>query len=190
MEENRQKFEENQEITFDFCNEKQKKNRQLLFFHLICPIFFESDSPAPIQPWSAPVAKNRSVGGRDADAATGRGVDVVGEVHQNPNPSLHPHPRRDHRDPSFRQGERVHGKAGRHVHSMSAGDFPGGDVHEADLSAGVENLERTIVVGKSGVVGVPHGRVLRVVEARRAVDGRKPLELDGGDVDLGGPRPE
>ena len=59
-----------------------------------------------------------------------------------------------------RQGEGLDGEGGGHVLGLAGVDLAGGDEHEADLGAGVEELESTVVVGEDGAVGVSDGCVL------------------------------
>lgn len=84
-----------------------------------------------------------------------------------------------------RQRERLNGEGGGHVLCPSGVDLTGGDEHEPDLAAGVEELEGTVVVRERGAVRVPHGGVLGKREVDGAVCDREWRKLDGADGDLG-----
>lgn len=68
-----------------------------------------------------------------------------------------------------RQGKGLNGESGGHVFGASGVDVAGGNEHESDLIAGVEKLERAIVVGEEGSVGISDGGVLSEGEIDGAV---------------------
>lgn len=84
-----------------------------------------------------------------------------------------------------RQGKGLDGEGGRHVLSPAGVDLAGGDEHETDLGAGVEELEGAVEVGENGAVRVPDGGVLGEGEVDGAVDDGERGELDGADGDFG-----
>lgn len=149
--------------------------------------------------------QDRSVTDRNGDAAVGACLHVVREQVQDPDPArhlqrgLHLHTRPDpksaqpvrHRRPHAlrlrrrRERERLHGEGGGHVLSPAGGDFAGGDEHEADLAAGVEQLEGAVVVGEDGAVRVVDGDVLGEGEADGGVVDGEGRELDGVDGEVG-----
>lgn len=71
--------------------------------------------------------------------------------HRHPRLHLHggPHPTNAPED-----RERVDGESGGHIPSSAGVDVTGGNEHEADLSAGVDELEGAVVVGEDGAVRV------------------------------------
>lgn len=83
------------------------------------------------------------------------------------------------------QGERLDGKGSCHVLGLTGIDFPGGDEHESDLGAGVEELESAVVVRENSLVGVLDGDVLREGEVNGVVRDGEGGELDGVDGDSG-----
>lgn len=123
---------------------------------------------------------------------------MVSEEVQNPNPTGHLHLRfdlqrradsvpvhslRDGGDRS-RQGEWLDRESGGHVLRLAGVDFAGGNEHESNLRAGVEELERAVVVRERGFVRVSDGDVLRESEIDGAVGDGERRQLDGGDGDL------
>ena len=118
--------------------------------------------------------------------------------HRNPRLHLHRglHPVNSttgggsHRRRGRRQGERLDGEGGGHVLCPAGVDGAGGDEHEADLLAGVDELQGAVVVGERGAVRVPDGGVLGEREVDGAVWDGEGREPDGADGDLGVLRPE
>lgn len=124
---------------------------------------------------------------------------------QNPNPARHLKPRlhlhaRPHPEPAepIRHGGGAHalglawnreregadGECGGHVLCFSSGDLSGGYEHEAHLVAGVEELQRAVVVGENGAVGVVDGDVLGEGEGDGGVGDGEGGELDGVDGEV------
>ncbi|KAK2966526.1 hypothetical protein RJ640_019055, partial [Escallonia rubra] len=129
---------------------------------------------------------------------------MVGKEVQHPDPARHVHPRLDLHggsDPSpakpvghsrphiLRLGDRhregLDGERGRHVLGPAGVDLSGGDEHEAHLAAGVQQLQRAVVVGEHGPVGVLDGGVLGEGEVHGAVGDGEGGELDCRHGDLG-----
>lgn len=152
--------------------------------------------------------QNRSITHRNRHPTVGHSLHVVREEMQNPHPPRHLHPRLDlHRGPhpkpvrAVRENNRAHilrrrprrvqrkgldGEGGGHVLGPAGPDLPGRDEHEAHLAAGVQQLERAVVVGEGGPVGVLDGDVLGEGEVDGgAVGDGEGGELDGVDGDLG-----
>lgn len=67
----------------------------------------------------------------------------------------------------------------------AAADLAGGDDDDADLAAGVDELEGAVVVGEGVAVRVGDGDELEEGEVEGAVGDGELGELDGGDGDLG-----
>lgn len=103
--------------------------------------------------------------------------------HRQPRLHLHggggPHPINAAED-----RERVDGESGGHILSSAGVDVTGGDEHEADLPAGVDELEGAVVVGEGGTVRVSDGGVLGEGEVDGAVREGEGREADGGDGDV------
>ncbi|KAK3003397.1 hypothetical protein RJ639_019392, partial [Escallonia herrerae] len=129
---------------------------------------------------------------------------MVGKEVQHPDPARHVHPRLDlhggsdpspakpvgHSRPHIlrlgdREGERLDGERGGHVLGPAGVDLSGWDEHEAHLAAGVQQLQRAVVVGEHGPVGVLDGGVLGEGEVHGAVGDGEGGELDGRYGDLG-----
>lgn len=117
---------------------------------------------------------------------------------QDPDPPLHPHPRVDlqarrGRPDTGSDGDRIgvgvaeglDGEGGGHVLRAAAGDLSGGDEHEADLVAGVGELEGAVVVGEFVAVRVSDGDELGEGEVDGAVRDGEGGELEGVNGDLG-----
>lgn len=84
-----------------------------------------------------------------------------------------------------REGEGLDGEGGCHVLRPASVDLAGGDEHEADLAAGVDELEGAVVVRECGAVRVSNGGVLGESEVDGAVSDGEGGELDGVDGDFG-----
>lgn len=152
--------------------------------------------------------QDRSITHGNSHTAIRHSLHMVRKEMQKPNPPRHLHSRLDlhrgsHSEPTqpvsddrsdvlrrrrrCRRGqrERLDGEGGGHVLDPAGVDLAGGDEHEADLAAGVEELERAVVVGELGAVGVLDGDVLGEGEVDGVVGDGEGGELDGVDGDLG-----
>nr|GMD99726.1 UDP-glucose 4-epimerase GEPI48-like [Ipomoea batatas] len=132
-------------------------------------------------------------------------LDVVGKKVEHPDPTRHFQSRLDlqlgpdpepaesisnrgangERLPSSGKRERLNGKRGGHILGLAGADLSGGDEHEADLGAGVEELKGAVVVGEDGAVRVLDGDVLGEGEIDGGIGGGESGELDGVDGDEG-----
>ena len=84
-----------------------------------------------------------------------------------------------------REGEGLDGEGGCHVLRPASVDLAGGDEHEADLAAGVDEPEGAVVVGERGTVRVSNGGGLGGSEVDGAVSDGEGGDLDGVDRDFG-----
>lgn len=130
---------------------------------------------------------------------------MVRKEMQNPNPTrhlqprlhLHTRPDSEPTEPIRHSGpyafglpwnwkrEGLNGKCGGHVLRPAGGDLSGGYEHETHLAAGVEELQRTIVVCENGAVRVVDGDVLGEGEANGGVVDGEGGDLDGVDGEIG-----